>query len=338
MITSSRRSRQPPRLPWTFERLVHERAIALGHALDTSTKLTYSSALNSYLNFAHLHLLPIEPTADTLSLYATYMCHHIEPRSVDSYLSGICSELEAFHPGVRAARASPLVSRTMKGFKRLRSKPIVRKRALSKDELQRAVASFGATPSHDDSLFISILLTGFHALLRLGELVWPDNPELQSYRKLSMRASVKVDAGMFEYLLPTHKADPFFEGNRIIVKRAENGPDPHAAFRTYLARRDAVFPLRPELWLRACGTVPTRAWFMRRLRNIFPRDIAGHSLRAGGATSLAAAGVSPATIQALGRWSSDAWLVYIRKHPALLSAMLCDGRSLHDGPVAQLLA
>ncbi|KAI0820343.1 hypothetical protein BC628DRAFT_1279279, partial [Trametes gibbosa] len=244
-----------------------------------------------------LHLFPIEPTAETLSLFATYMCHHIEPRSVDSYLSGICSELEAFYPAVRAARASPLVSRTMKGFKRLRSKPIIRKRALTKDELQRAVASFGSSPSHDDTLFLTLLLTGFHALLRLGELVWPDNADLQTYRKLTMRATVKLDANTFEYLLPAHKADAFFEGNRVLVKRAANAPDPHAMFCAYLKLRDNLFPLRPELWLRACGSVPTRSWFMRRLRAIFPRDIAGHSMRAGGATSLAAAGVPPATIQ-----------------------------------------
>lgn len=334
MIRPSRPSRQPVRLPWTKERLLHERAIALGHALDASTKLAYSSALNSYLNFIHLHNFALEPTADTLSLYATYMCHQIEPRSVDSYLSGICSELEAFFPTVRAARASLIVSRTMKGFKRLRSKPIVRKRALSKDDLQRAVASFGATPSYDDHLFTTILLTGFHALLRLGELVWPDRKELQSYRKIVMRTSVKITAGYFEFLLPAHKADAVFEGNRILVHQCENLPDPYSSFQTYLADRDRRFPLRPELWLRANGSIPTRNWFMIKLRSIFPRDIAGHSMRAGGATSLAAAGVAPATIQALGRWSSEAWLGYIRKHPALLSAMLADGRSLHDGPPA----
>ncbi|OJT12052.1 hypothetical protein TRAPUB_11404 [Trametes pubescens] len=230
----------------------------------------------------------------------------------------------------------------MKGFKRLRSKPIVRKRALTKDDLQRAVVSFGANPSHDDQLFCAILLTGFHALLRLGELVWPDNTDLQTYRKVSLRKTVKIDANSFEYLLLAHKADAFFEGNRILVQRSVSLPDPHTFFATYLRMRDSRFPFRAELWLRVSGAelwlrvsgaIPTRAWFMKRLRAIFPRDIAGHSMRAGGATSLAAAGVSPTTIQALGRWSSEAWLVYIRKHPALLSAMLCDGCSLHDGPL-----
>ncbi|KAI9064670.1 hypothetical protein FKP32DRAFT_1539007, partial [Trametes sanguinea] len=59
-------------------------------------------------------------------------------------------------------------------------------------------------------------------------------------------------------------------------------------------------------------------WFMSHLRQLFPRNIAGHSMRAGDATSLAAAGVPPASIQALGRWSTDTWIANIRKHPALL--------------------
>ncbi|KAI0323361.1 hypothetical protein GY45DRAFT_1216373, partial [Cubamyces sp. BRFM 1775] len=244
-----------------------------------------------------MHTFPLDPTPDTLSLFATYMCHHIEPRSVDTYLSGICSELEAFFPAVRSARSTPLVTRTMRGFKRLRSKPIVRKRALTRDDLIRAVASSGTSRSHDDLLFTAILLTGFHALLRLGELVWPDRAELQSYRKLSMRASVKLSDNAFEYLLPAHKADAFFEGSRIIVRGTTTTPDPLSMFRAFLTSRDNLFPLRAELWLRANGAVPTRSWFMQRLRRIFPRDVAGHSMRAGGATSLAAAGVPPASIQ-----------------------------------------
>lgn len=70
---------------------------------------------------------------------------------------------------------------------------------------------------------------------------------------------------------------------------------------------------------------------MKHLRAFFPADISGHSMRAGGATSLAVAGVPPAMIQAIGRWSSDAWLAYIRKHPVVLGAALFDGRALHDG-------
>jgi hypothetical protein len=57
---------------------------------------------------------------------------------------------------------------------------------------------------------------------------------------------------------------------------------------------------------------------MRRLRMFFPSEIAGQSLRAGGATMLADLGVSPNIIQAAGRWSSEAFRIYIRKNPFLL--------------------
>ena len=39
---------------------------------------------------------------------------------------------------------------------------------------------------------------------------------------------------------------------------------------------------------------------------------------AGGTTFLAEKGVPSSLIQARGRWSSDAFLIYIRKNPALL--------------------
>ena len=69
----------------------------------------------------------------------------------------------------------------------------------------------------------------------------------------------------------------------------------------------------PQLRLRADSSIPTRHCFLHRLLSFFPRTVGGHSLRAGGATSLAAAGVPPAQIQAIGRWQSDTFQRYIRR-------------------------
>jgi hypothetical protein len=55
----------------------------------------------------------------------------------------------------------------------------------------------------------------------------------------------------------------------------------------------------------------TRGWFMRKLRKFFPKDIGGQSMRAGGATSLAEAGVAPPVIQAIGWWASNTFQIYI---------------------------
>lgn len=127
----------------------------------------------------------------------------------------------------------------------------------------------------------------------------------------------------FSFLLPSHKADRFFEGNRVVVRRTDTADDPMAPVKRYLNSRDTSFPYHPQLWLRADGSVPTRGWFIRQLRTHFPsHDVGGHSLRAGGATALAEAGIPSHIIQAVGRWASDMFQIYIRQHPVLLAALL----------------
>ncbi|KAF9039506.1 hypothetical protein BDZ89DRAFT_945355 [Hymenopellis radicata] len=212
--------RQPRREPWSRERLLHERAIALGLAIDISTSATYDSHLNSYLNFCTLHHFPVEPTPDTLSFYVVYMCANIKPRSVASYLTGICNKLEPYFPGVSANRKSILVARS-----------------LSVASLTRVglveVSTINDLPpnaSHDSLLFAAMLTTGFMALLRLGEMSLPDNVAIRDLRKCSRRSTVTWFDDGYGFDLPYHKADRFFEGNKIRIiptAMAEDGCAPH---------------------------------------------------------------------------------------------------------------
>jgi hypothetical protein len=55
----------------------------------------------------------------------------------------------------------------------------------------------------------------------------------------------------------------------------------------------------------------------------------GQSVCAGGATSLAEAGVLPTVIQAIGKWPSPTSQIYIWKNPVVLQAMLF-GCSAHQ--------
>src|SRR6267154_1580973 len=110
-------TKQPIREAWSHERLLYERSLALGFAINSTTAAVYDSHLNSYVNFCRLHKLPLEPTEDTLSFYTVWLSHYIEPRSVDSYLSGIANRLESSYPQVRVARRSSLVAHTLHGCK-----------------------------------------------------------------------------------------------------------------------------------------------------------------------------------------------------------------------------
>ena len=329
MFQVSPTSRQPRREAWSMERLINEHSISLRYSLDTSSFGAYTSALNSYLTFCNLHNLPVEPTQDTLSFYIVFLSTYIKPESVNSYLSGVCRQLESFFPDVRKNRKSLLVSRTMTGCMRRFGSPINRKTPLSHANLLFVLDSMISHPSYDDLLFAAIILTGFYALMRLGELVFSDKKANRNYRKIALRHSVSILPDRYSFFLPSHKGDPFFEGNTIVVQKTTNPTDPYNPFLRYLSARDKKFPLHPELWLTSRGCVPTRHWFISRLRRFFPRNIAGQSLRSGGATSLAEAGADLATIQAIGRWSSDTFRIYIRKNPVVIHAILL-GRPAHQ--------
>ncbi len=130
--------------------------------------------------------------------------------------------------------------------------------------------------------------------------------------------------------LPMHKADRFFDGSTVIFEKRSSILDPVHFFIIYLHSRDNRYPHLPQLWLRSNGRVPTRSWFINRIRTLFPsNDIAGHSLRSGGATGLALAGTPLHQIQSTGRWSSGAFLIYLRKNPLLIQGSLA-GRSAFD--------
>ncbi|KAF5342975.1 hypothetical protein D9758_013667 [Tetrapyrgos nigripes] len=158
--------------------------------------------------------------------------------------------------------------------------------------------------------------------MRLGELVWPDTIAHRELRKVVMRASLITQPDHIAFILPTHKSDQQFDGNKIVVKATGEEDCPVKLVNRYIESRDHLFPAHPNLFARKDGSILTRQWFIRRLRHYFPEDVAGHSLRSGGATHYALEGYSWEEIQTLGRWSSEAFRLYIRKHPLFFTALL----------------
>jgi hypothetical protein len=149
-----------------------------------------------------------------------------------------------------------------------------------------------------------------------------DNPQLRNFRKVVLRNSLEWIGNDYKFLLPAHKTDTSFEGNRVHITKIIGAPDPCPIMQRYISSRDQLFPLHPQLWLRTNGTSPTRSWFLRRLRQFCPPDIAGQSIRAGGATALAEAGAPADLIRGAGRWTSNAFERYLRKNVIVLHALI----------------
>jgi hypothetical protein len=315
-------ARQPFGLPWPCEKLVRERAIAISHALDLSTQRNYGSACNSYLAFVRNHGLPVEPTPDMLSFFVVYMCHQISPRSVSTYLSGLVSQLQPFFPDVKSAQHSRIVRQTLQGCHKMLAQPTKRKRALTTSDVKLVLQHYETSTHHDDLLFLSLFLTAFFALMRLGELVFSDDHFVHDWKKITHHSSIRFQDDSYGFILPAHKADRLFDSSQVLVCGDKFSFPTLLHFRRYLSSRDSLFPLASPLWSTSTGSVPTQAFFMRRLRLFFPSEIAGQSLRTGGATMLADLGISPHIIQAAGRWSSEAFRIYIRKNPFLLHNLI----------------
>ena len=196
--------------------------------------------MNSYLTFCLLHNLDVEPTPRNLALFITFQSTSINPKSVNSYLSGIANQLETHFPDVRVARKSALVTRALQGAKRRHGVPTARKLPLTRDNFITVTNTYQYNPTYDDILFITQLLAGFDCLLRLGELTWPDKLDLRDYRKVSMQHTVEFLADSLSFWLPGHKADQYFEGNRLIICK-HSTPDTYSYFVQYLDSHDKHF-------------------------------------------------------------------------------------------------
>ncbi|KAE9385630.1 hypothetical protein BT96DRAFT_1026532 [Gymnopus androsaceus JB14] len=161
-------SQQPVREVWSWEHLLHERNIALGSVLKPSSLSSYTSAVQSYVTFCCSHDFLIDPTTDTLSFYIVYICHFIKPKSVSSYLSGICNQLKVFYPDIHQNCTHPIIKQMLKGCKKIHNSVASRKRPLQRTELTEVFDKVHSSTSFDDQIFLILLFVGFFALMRLG--------------------------------------------------------------------------------------------------------------------------------------------------------------------------
>jgi hypothetical protein len=108
-------------------------------------------------------------------------------------------------------------------------------------------SSYNDNSSHDDLLFYTQLWVGFFALMRLGELTFPDNIALRDPRKVTKWDTVCLHPTFFQFFLPGHKADRFFEGNTVIICENPLPCNPMKLFWLYITSCDRRFPLSSPL-------------------------------------------------------------------------------------------
>ena len=321
---SVRKSANSSRPPMDLEKLDELVLYLQVHAIERSTRNNYATGARDYLRFCRIHNLPLDPTPQTLSRYIAYTSRFIA--SGPKYLTGARHFLKDFFPDFTAARVDAAVQATIRGSKKLRADPIRRKPPLRTSHLQAFLDIANTSGLYNDLLFITMLACGFYALHRMGELTQPNQHSLRDWRKIIKRASLHFSKGEAGYTLPYHKSDPFYHGSAILFTDQDIA-NPSELLRRFVKRRDRLHGARAALFICEDGSIPTRSWFESRFFTVVGKEYGLHSVRAGGATFYAGLGVSEAVMQALGRWSSSAWTIYIRDNPAVRAAQELAGRN-----------
>ena len=120
------------------------------------------------------------------------------------------------------------------------------------------------------------------------------------------------------------KTDQFGAGAYILLARTTSDLCPVTALLSYLSIR----PAGPgPLFIYQDGSYLSKAKLGQALNRVLtaagidPTFYKGHSFRIGAATTAAACGVEDSLIQKMGRWSSDAFRLYIRTPPEHLSGV-----------------
>lgn len=168
----------------------------------------------------------------------------------------------------------------------------------------------------------------FFRFFRAGEITVSSGPAYNPHVHLSW-GDMAADSCISPSMVKIHlKRSKLGRGVDVFVGRSSDVLCPVAATLSHMAVRGGG---RGPFFMFRDGCPLTKARFVKQFRSALTRagvpyqDYSGHSFQLGAATTAAQAGLEDSTIQALGRWSSHAFLSYIQIPKKL-------------APVAQLLS
>lgn len=175
--------------------------------------------------------------------------------------------------------------------------------------------------SWEGAVFWAMTSIGFHGLLRVGEMATSKQGESPRIRG----SDVEWTATGATLTVQNAKTDKRETGQAVTITYTNDDNCPMGALRAFWARRQSLGGGK-ALFTREDGTAIDGSWYRQRLEETCNRmgitkNIKGHSLRIGGASTAARNGVSEEGIKRLGRWKSGSFRRYIRPSQADLAAL-----------------
>ena len=260
----------------------------------------------------------------TLCLFATFLARSVKHSSIKVYLSAVRSlHIEEGFP-------DPLVNclrlwRVVRGIKRTQGSSQVQRLPITDDILMIIFNSLDLSiPDH--CMFWAACNLAYFGFLRSAEFMVPNLASFSPALHLGV-VDISVDSDShpdcLRVRIKASKTDPFRKGCFIHIGR---GSFPLCALQAVMAYLVVRGNSGGPLFLFQDGRPLSCALLTGWIRQILapagvPGNFSSHSFHIGAATVAARRGIPDHLIQALGRWSSNAYHSYIRTPSETLASL-----------------
>ena len=292
--------------------------------LTESSHRTYGTAEKRYRKFCQDFSLYPFPTNENILCYfvACLGQQGLALATIKTYLSGVRqAQIRGGLPDPNV-QAMPRLRQVLRGVEIMRGRlgktPRLRL-PITPSILRKMKGVWAMEREYERSLWWAVALTAFFGFCRSGEITVPQGRAYDPQVHLSLR-DVSVDKShhpdVISLLLRCSKTDQERRGVKVILGRTNADLCPVSALLSYLVHRGRS----PGALFMVDGQPLERTRLVEEVRRALSRaglpagSFAGHSFRIGAATTASAVGVEDSTIQALGRWKSSAFKLYV--HPS----------------------
>ena len=257
----------------------------------------------------------------TVCLFAAYLANAgLAPQTISVYMAAI-RHLQISSGFKAPPRESwPHLYYTLRGINRVRAatQQSCTRLPITADILRQLCDVWSSGTLEDPynaRLLWAASCLGFFGFLRAGEFTAASSSTPPPIRLQDVSVDSRENPSMLKVFIRCAKTDPFGKGVDLFLGRSGLALCPVSAILNYISTRPAG---EGPLLVLQDGRPLLKAVFVKKVRKalmaagIDHNLYSGHSFRIGAATSAAAAGVPAHLIKTMGRWSSEAYHVYIR--------------------------
>ncbi|XP_016109652.1 uncharacterized protein, partial [Sinocyclocheilus grahami] len=298
---------------------------SLNSILQAVSPRTLQSYLTAWKCFKAFHSTYNLPFPDFSLLAITSFISHLninknlQISSIKGYLSGIQFFHKLLYGSPSPQIANSQTSLLIKGIQRSHPTRPDTRQPITLQILTKCISTLrrGYHSIHTAHTLDAMFILAFFGFLRCSELTITSSFNPNTHPTIS--DLTVLDDETISYFIKQSKTDQTRKGHFIFIFNLQSPILPYQALLAFIQLKISQSKLPSDpLFTDDSNRPVTRFWFQKHLKSVLllsgiPADnFSSHSFRIGAATTAAKKGLSQQQIQALGRWSSEAFKSYIR--------------------------